>query len=92
MKNKWRMPHPATMFMLLTMAVVFLSFVDMRYLRTESDVAADRRGYPCTKSVESGRNPLVATKRYQELHRLRPVGHGDYRHVRLGRCAAFRLY
>ena len=27
MKNKWRMPHPATMFLLLTMAVVFLSWI-----------------------------------------------------------------
>ena len=27
MKTKWRMPHPATMFMLLTMAVVFLSWI-----------------------------------------------------------------
>ncbi|MFV0589716.1 AbgT family transporter [Bacteroides reticulotermitis] len=27
MKNKWLMPHPATMFMLLTMAVVFLSWI-----------------------------------------------------------------
>ena len=27
MKNKWRMPHPATMFLLLTIAVVFLSWI-----------------------------------------------------------------
>ena len=27
MKSKWRMPHPATMFLLLTMAVVFLSWI-----------------------------------------------------------------
>lgn len=27
MKNKWRMPHPATMFFLLTMIVVFLSWI-----------------------------------------------------------------
>ncbi|WP_294630512.1 AbgT family transporter [uncultured Bacteroides sp.] len=27
MKTKWRMPHPATMFMLLTMVVVFLSWI-----------------------------------------------------------------
>ena len=27
MKNKWRMPPPATMFLLLTMAVVFLSWI-----------------------------------------------------------------
>lgn len=27
MKTKWRMPHPATMFLLLTMAVVFLSWI-----------------------------------------------------------------
>ena len=27
MKNTWRMPHPATMFLLLTMAVVFLSWI-----------------------------------------------------------------
>ena len=27
MKTKWRMPHPATMFMLLMMAVVFLSWI-----------------------------------------------------------------
>lgn len=27
MKNKWRMPHPATMFFLLTLAVIFLSWI-----------------------------------------------------------------
>lgn len=27
MKSKWRMPHPATMYLLLTMAVVFLSWI-----------------------------------------------------------------
>ena len=27
MKNKWRMPHPATMFLLLTIAVVFISCI-----------------------------------------------------------------
>lgn len=27
MKSKWRMPHPATMFFLLTLAVVFLSWI-----------------------------------------------------------------
>ena len=27
MKAKWRMPHPATMFLILTMAVVFLSWI-----------------------------------------------------------------
>ena len=27
MKNKWRMPHPATMFFLLTLTVVFFSWI-----------------------------------------------------------------
>lgn len=27
MRNKWRMPHPATMFFLLTLAVIFLSWI-----------------------------------------------------------------
>ncbi|WP_321331268.1 AbgT family transporter [uncultured Bacteroides sp.] len=27
MKNKWRMPHPATMFLLLTLIIIFLSWI-----------------------------------------------------------------
>ena len=27
MRNKWRMPHPATMFFLLTLGVIFLSWI-----------------------------------------------------------------
>lgn len=31
MKNKWRMPHPATMFLILTLVVVFLSWISDIY-------------------------------------------------------------
>ena len=27
MNNKWRLPHPATMFLLLTLAVIVLSWI-----------------------------------------------------------------
>ena len=44
MKNKWRMPHPATMFLLLTIAVVFLSWIcDIYGLKAAMDnIAADK--------------------------------------------------
>jgi aminobenzoyl-glutamate transport protein len=59
MKNKWRMPHPATMFLLLTMAVVFLSWI--------CDIYGLKVTLPQTgedKPVESGRDPLVVAERY----------------------------
>jgi len=40
MKNKWRMPHPATMFLLLTIAVVFLSWICDLWI--EGDAATNR--------------------------------------------------
>ncbi len=41
MKTKWRMPHPATMFYAADDGSG-LSFMDMRYLWVESDIAANR--------------------------------------------------
>lgn len=36
MKSKWRMPHPATMFFLFTLAVIFLSWIfDIYGLRVQ---------------------------------------------------------
>ena len=69
-----------------------LSFMDMWYLWTESDIATDWRGYSRAKPVESGRNPLVVEERYQELYRVCSVGYGDYCHVRTGGRPTFRLY
>lgn len=52
MKSKWRMPHPATMFLLLTMAVVFLSWIcDIYGLKVT--LPAIRGGYSGAKPAES---------------------------------------
>lgn len=75
MKNKWRMPHPATMFLLLTIAVVFLSWIcDIYGLKVTLPQTGEEIRVQSLLSPEGIRWWLREC--YQELYRICTVGYG----------------
>ena len=96
MKSKWRMPHPATMFLLLTMAVVFLSWIcDIYGLKVTLPQSGEDIRVQSLLSPEGIRWWLRnAIKNFTGFAPHYPL-HGAYLHnchVRTGRGAAFRVY
>ena len=70
--SKLRMPHPATMFFLLTLAVILL-FMDIRCLWPERAATADWRRNTGAEPAESGGHTLAAAPCHNQFYGIRSV-------------------
>lgn len=91
MKNKWRMPHPATMFLLLTIAVVFLSWIcDIYGLKVTLPQTGEEIRVQSLLSPEGIRWWL--RNAIKNFTGFAPLGMVIIAMVRTGGCPAFRIY
>ena len=84
------MPHPATMFFLLTLGVIFLSWIfDVYGLSVR--LPHYRRRDTCTEFIESGRHSMAAASCSNEFYGFCPVGAGYRAMFGIGVATTFRV-